>query len=126
MPEPSSLGAEFARAFVAKDHARVLELLDPAVDFRALTPNRNWEASSAERVVNGILDEWLEASDEVEELEHVETDMVADRERVGYRFRVRNPEGRFVVEQQAYVASEGGRINWMRVVCSGFRPDERA
>jgi hypothetical protein len=27
-----------------------------------------------------------------------------------------------VVEQQAYYATEGGRIAWMRVLCSGFRP----
>jgi hypothetical protein len=47
---------------------------------------------------------------------------VGDRERVGYRFRVRNPDGLFVVEQQAYLSGSDGRIEWMRVVCSGFRP----
>jgi hypothetical protein len=47
---------------------------------------------------------------------------VADRERVGYRFSVENPDGHFLVEQQAYVAERDGRICWMRVVCSGFRP----
>jgi hypothetical protein len=28
----------------------------------------------------------------------------------------------FVVEQQAYTTEKDGRINWMRVLCSGFRP----
>ena len=41
---------------------------------------------------------------------------------IGYRFSVRNPDGRFLVEQQAYLAARDGRIGWMRVLCSGFRP----
>jgi hypothetical protein len=35
---------------------------------------------------------------------------------------VRNPEGLFLVEQQAYLAERDGRIGWMRVLCSGYRP----
>jgi hypothetical protein len=27
-----------------------------------------------------------------------------------------------VVEQQVYYTSRDGRINWMRVLCTGFRP----
>jgi hypothetical protein len=54
----------------------------------------------------------------------VETDSFADRERVGYRFRVRNPEGLFRVEQQVYIGERDGRIGWMRSVCSGYRPVE--
>ena len=33
-----------------------------------------------------------------------------------------SPDGRFVVEQQAYLEERDGRIGWMRVMCSGFRP----
>jgi hypothetical protein len=47
---------------------------------------------------------------------------VADREHVAYRLRVRNAEGEFLVEQQAYYHVTGGRIDWMRVLCSGYRP----
>ena len=94
----------------------------PAIDFRGLTPNRNWEASDPDAVISSVLRQWFEDSDEIESLEHVETDSFSDRERVGYRFRGRNEDGPFVVEQQAYLATEEGRITWMRVVCSGFRP----
>ena len=52
-----------------------------------------------------LFDQWLEPKDKAESLERVESDMVADRERVGYRMTVTNPDGRFVVEQQAYVGS---------------------
>ena len=47
---------------------------------------------------------------------------VGDRDRVGYRFRVQRPDGSYVVEQQAYLSEREGRIGWMRVLCSGFRP----
>ena len=47
---------------------------------------------------------------------------MADRERVGYRFAGHNEDGPFVVEQQAYLSERDGRIDWMRVICSGMRP----
>ncbi len=68
------------------------------------------------------VDRLLEDDDEIEALEMLETDAFADRERVGYRFRVRNPEGTFLVEQRLFIAGDEGRITWMRSVCSGFRP----
>jgi hypothetical protein len=118
----TTAGAEFARALTEKDFDRMRDLLDPEIDFAGLTPSRHWQAGSPDEVIGTILRSWLDDSDEVEALEHVETDVVGDRERVGYRFTVNNPKGRFVVEQQAYLDAPHGRISWMRVVCSGFRP----
>ena len=118
----TTLGTDFANAFAAKDVERVRDLMDPDVDFRGLTPSRSWEASDADALVEILFDSWIEPADEVEGIEHVESDSFADRERVGYRFRVRNPDGHFLVEQQAYIEERDGRIAWMRVVCSGFRP----
>ena len=118
----TTAGEAFAAALAAKDFERLLGLLDPEIDFRGLTPGRFWEAGDAESVVSGVLRQWFEDSDEIESLERVETDVVADRERVGYRFVVTNPDGRFVVEQQAYLTERDGRIVWMRALCSGFRP----
>jgi hypothetical protein len=118
----TTLGAEFARAFAGKDSARMRELLHPEVDFKGLTPSRSWEASGADAVIDILFGSWLEDTDQVEGLEAVEDDAVADRERVGYRCSVTNPDGRFVFEQQAYLSARDGRIGWMRVVCSGFRP----
>jgi hypothetical protein len=122
MQEQTTLGADFAVALAAKDFDRMLDLMHPEIDFRGLTPSRFWEAGDREAVVSEVLRRWFEESDEIEALEHLESDAFADRERVGYRFSVRNPDGRFLVEQQAYLAERDGRIGWMRVVCSGFRP----
>ena len=122
MQREATIGTDFARAFAAKDADRIRELVDPGIDFRGLTPSRGWEASDADALVELLFDSWIEADAEVEAVEQVESDSFADRERVGYRFRVRNPDGEFLVEQQAYIEERDGRIAWMRVVCSGFRP----
>ena len=118
----SPLGSAFAHALARKDFAAVEGILHPDVDFRGMTPSRFWEATSASSVIDEVLRLWFEETDEIEALERMEADALADRRRVAYRLRVRNPEGSFVVEQQAYYAERDGRIGWMRVLCSGFRP----
>lgn len=117
----SPLGRAFVEALGAKDFERLAALLDPQIDFRGLTPGRTWEATDSNGLVEGVR-QWFEDSDEIEEVLAVGTGSFADRERVGYRLRVRNPDGQFVVEQQAYHTERDGRISWMRVVCSGYRP----
>jgi hypothetical protein len=122
MPEMASLASEFARALAEKDSERLRGLLASDVDFRALTPRRSWEASDPDAVLEIVFGSWFEETDEIEAVEAIETDAFADRQRVGYRFSVSNPEGRFLIEQQAYLSERDGEIAWMRVVCSGFRP----
>ena len=118
----SHLGREFAEALAAKDRDRLRELIHPEIDFRALTPRRAWEATGPDEVLDIILGHWFDDSDEIRSLEQVETDAFADRERVGYRLSVTNPEGAFLVDQQAYLNPRDGRIGWMRVLCAGYRP----
>jgi len=122
MLETTTLGAEFVQALAAKDEQRLRDLMHPEIDFRGLTPRRFWEASDADTVISVIFGHWFEDSDVIESVERVETDMVIDRERVGYRLAVRNADRRFLVEQQAYLYDRDGRIAWMRVLCSGYRP----
>lgn len=117
----NGLGDAFARAVAAKDHDRIRELLHPEVDFRGMTPGRIWEATDPAGVINA-LSLWFEDSDEIEELLALDLDAFADRERVGYRLRVRNPDGEHLVEQQAYLSERGTQIGWLRIMCSGFRP----
>jgi hypothetical protein len=122
MQHTTTLGAEYARALAHKDRDRIRELLHPEIDFRGLTPKRNWEASDPDGVLEILFGHWFEDTDTIESLDSVETDAFADRERVGYRFSVTNPDGHFVVEQQVYLDTRDGKIAWMRSVCSGFRP----
>lgn len=122
MPETATLGAEFAHALQRKDAERLAELFAPDVDFRALTPKRAWEASDPDGVIAIVLGHWFEDGDEIRTLDALDGDAFADRQRVGYRFTVENAEGRFLVEQQAYLSKRDGRIGWMRVLCAGYRP----
>jgi hypothetical protein len=122
--DSDTLGAQFARALAVKDREALTGLMHPEIDFRGMTPNRIWEAGDRDGVIGVVLGEWFEDKDEIEGLEGLETDAFADRERVGYRFRVSNPDGGHLVEQQAYLAERDGQIGWMRVVCSGFRPTD--
>jgi hypothetical protein len=120
--EDAQIGRDFAQALAATDPARLLEVLAPNVDFRALTPNRAWQTSTAGEFVADVLPVWFEETDHIDELLTLETARVADRERMGYLFRGHNGDGPFVVEQQAYYATDNGRITWLRILCSGFRP----
>src|ERR1700730_9674384 len=108
------LGREFAEALGRKDAVRLRALLRTDVDFRAMTPGRFWESDSADTVVDDILlGKWFEPSDEITEIVDIETATVGLRQRVGYRFSVTNPDGRYVVDQQAYLQPDGGRIGWL-------------
>ena len=122
MPEVTTLGADFAQAIARKDSDRLHELLSPEIDFHAMTPRRTWEASDPDAVLSIIFGHWFEDADEIDAVEALDTDAFADRQRVGYRFSVSNPEGSFLVEQQAYLSERDGQISWMRVLCAGYRP----
>lgn len=119
---PNGIGERFAQAVADKD-ARALEaLLTPDIDFRAMTPRRFWEATSAAAVVHDIIfGKWFTVTDHIEASEVVGTSTIADCHRVGYRLRLTNSTGSFVVEQQAYFGVVDGRIGWLRIMCSGFR-----
>ena len=118
------LGTQFAEALAAKDFDVIATLLHTEIDFRGMTPRKHWEAHDPDAVIGGILRSWFDDDDHIVALVHLDTDAFADRERVGYRFRVRRADGTYLVEQQAYLEVRDGRIGWMRVLCSGFRPDD--
>ena len=116
-----ALGRRFVEALAVKDPEALGAVLHPEVDFRALTPNRFWEAHDRDAVLEILLEAWFPADAALDELLLLTTDTVADREQVRFRFRGRNPNGPMIVEQQAYLAGRDGLIGWMRIVCSGQR-----
>ena len=119
---PKEIGALFAEALARKDVPGLLDVLDPEIDFRGLTPGRFWEARSATELVDEVLlGAWFEGDDHIDALEDVQLGSVADRDRVAYLLRVSSPDGVFLVEQQAYFGVDNGRINWLRILCSGYR-----
>jgi hypothetical protein len=120
---PAAVGERFVQAIAAKDVPALLDVLAPDVDFRAMTPHRFWEAATAKEIVDDvILGRWFEPSDHIDALESVESESVADCERIIYRFHVTNADGAFLVEQSAYFEVVDERISWLRVMCAGYRP----
>jgi len=119
----ATAGECFAWALAAKDSGALCALLGDPVDFQALTPGRYWQASTGRQAVEQIiLAFWFGAGDEIAELCSVTPGRVLDREHVAYRVRVRRDGRDYLVEQQAYYRTEGPRITWMRVLCSGYQP----
>ena len=118
----ATLGEQFARSLLSRDWGGVAGVLDDHVDFRGLTPGRQWEGTEARTVIDGVFKEWFEPSDEVYEILAIDTDRVVDRERVVYRARIRNDGGDFVCEQTAYYDTADNRITKLRILCSGFVP----
>lgn len=117
------LGEQLAHAMANKDADALLAVLAPDLDFKAMTPGRFWEATTAKELVEDVvLGKWLEPTDHIDELVSVEVGSVVDRATVTYRLRGHNGDGPFLVEQRAYFDVEDGQITWLRIMCSGFRP----
>lgn len=117
-----TLGEQLAKGIVAKDADALRRVLADDIDFRAMTPGRFWEATSAAEVVDEIvLGRWFEPTDHLDALERVDGGEVGGREKVTYLLRGHNDDGPFLVEQHAYYDVVDDRIAWLRVACSGYR-----
>jgi hypothetical protein len=117
------IGERFARALADRDAAALKALLRIDVDFKAMTPGKFWEAHDVDVIVDEtMLGTWFEPERRITETLAVDTDTLGPMDRVGYRFRVRRPDGEFTIEQQAYYVTDGDQISWLRIMCSGFLP----
>jgi hypothetical protein len=117
------IGERFAGALADRDAAALKALLRTDVDFKAMTPGKFWEAHDVDVIVDEtMLGTWFEPERRITETLAVDTDTLGPMDRVGYRFRVRRPDGEFTIEQQAYYVTDGDQISWLRIMCSGFLP----
>ena len=122
---PRNVAESFVEAVARHDDSALLDLLAEEVDFRGLTPGRFWEGHSPTEVADAVLGHWFEETDRIDQVTHVEHgDPVGDTERLSYRFAITNDSGTFTVEQQVYYRTADGRIEYLRVLCSGFRRRE--
>jgi hypothetical protein len=120
MSDPKTLGVAFAEAFAAKEVLQMARLMHPDIDFQGLTPKQTWTAKGTDQVVSDVLQPWFDDFDDGARLVEVASHSFADTESLTYQFTGRDAEGPFVCEQHAYLTEDGGQINWMRLVCSGF------
>jgi hypothetical protein len=117
------IGERFARALADKDAVRLKALLRSDVDFRAMTPGKFWEASDVGVIVDEtLLGTWFDPERRIIDILAIDSDSLDSLDRVGYRFKVERPDGEFTVEQQAYYRTDGEKISYLRIMCTGFLP----
>ena len=105
----------------ARDPEAIAGCFAPGALLRALTPRQLREVSGREAIAQRYL-AWLGSLDDFELLAG-DTERVADRIRVRYRFRGTDPvKGPQENEHTAYAAVEGGHIVALDLTCAGFRP----
>ena len=118
-----SPGERFARALAHQDKDALCAVLADTVDFQALTPRRHWQASTGRQAAEEII---------------LGTGSMPGRRSSScarwppgrWRTASTSPTGcgcartahDYLVEQQAYYRTDGPRITWMRILCSGYQP----
>lgn len=122
MSEPL-IAETFARAVASKNLHRLRDLVDVNLSFVGMTPSRVIMGDGVDDLID-TLGEWFDDNDAIEAIEFLDSDVWADRQRAGYRLRVKNPDGVYLVDQTAYLSLRDGRINWLRMMCAGYRPVE--
>jgi hypothetical protein len=114
---------ELLAAIGARDRARIASCFAPDAKLRALTPHRLREQDGPEAIA-GQYGYWL---DPLERFSVTAGDVVAiaDRVRLRYRFRGRDPaKGWQENEHTAYATVAAGRVAALDLTCAGFRPAE--
>lgn len=116
---PGTIGRAFAYAIARRDFGELGDLLHADVELRALTPRRTWEPAAHDAALD-VLRTWF-GDCRIDKVGCVGGTAVGDRSHLAYRFTGQRPYGPFVIEQQAYFTERDGRIDWIRILCSGFR-----
>jgi hypothetical protein len=114
---------ELLEAIRARDLQGVAACFGPGARLRALTPHRLRELDGPGAIAERYR-RWLEP---LESFAVVSGDVepIADRVRLRYRFRGRDPvKGWQENEHTAYAAVADGRIEALDLSCAGFRPSE--
>lgn len=119
--ELEEAGGKLLSGIRARDFERIADCFAEDASFRVLTPGPLRElhgpAETADRYRA-----WLDGLGGYEVLES-DAVVVADRVRVRYLFRGRDPEkGWRLNEHTGYAAVKGGKIASMILTCAGFRP----
>jgi hypothetical protein len=118
-----TVAENFASALARRDQEALRATMAPDIDFKGLTPRRFWEASNPDEVLEILLGNWFEPHDHIDGIDSLERgDDVEDVRRVSYRLAITTPDGPHTVEQQAYYRESDGRLGYLRIMCSGFRP----
>ena len=119
-----SIGTRFVEAVAAQDASAIAACFTPGVAFRALIPPGPRERAGAEEAA-ALLASWFADSTELHLVES-RTEEVSDRLLIAYRFEGVEDNEPYVVEQHLFCVLADGVIDRAHLLCSGFRPRDRA
>lgn len=115
------VGRRLLDAVRDRDYEAIAACFAPDASFRVLTPGPLRTFTGPEEAAARFRF-WLDGLEDPELLDG-DVDVIADRVRVRYRFRGRDPEkGWQLNEHTGYAAVRGGKITALNMTCAGFRP----
>jgi hypothetical protein len=121
MTDPADVGRRLIDAIVVRDYDVIADCFAADASFDVLTPHRLRRHASAAEAAE-CYRRWFESLERFQVLE-ADAVPVADRVRVRYSFRGRDPEkGWQLNEHTGYAAIEHDEIVSMTLTCAGFRP----
>jgi hypothetical protein len=115
---------ELLDGLAAQDFARLGGALATDACLRALLPSGPRQWSGAEAIADRFA-RWFGGTEDFELVEAAVGE-VGGRLHLHWRLRLRAERlgaGWFMVEQQVYADAEGGRIVWLDLLCTGYRPE---
>lgn len=115
-----------ARAVRGRDFAAIRNAFTETARMRALLPGGPREARGPDEIGQAF-EGWFGQAEQFEPIA-TSIDMVADRVRVSWKFRLRWGGEGFsrIIEQQGYAKVVDGRVGVLDLLCSGFRPEPTA
>ena len=121
--DDTAVVGELLEAIRARDTGRIAACFTTDARLRALTPHELRELVGPDAIADRYR-RWLEPLESFA-LVSGDVEPVADRVRLRYRFRGRDPvKGWQENEHTAYAAVVEGRVAALNLSCSGFRPSE--
>ena len=114
-------GEEWIQAIINQDFNYLTAICHPDIKSTLLLPKRIAHLESATDLAKEVED-WFGEYDLIEK-EQSRVAMVGEKLAIFYRLRCIESERADTIEQQLYCTVRDGRIEQLRLICSGFQPD---
>ena len=115
----TEIGEKYIKFLSERDYVKMTELFDLNVTARFLVPAGLLTINTPENLISKI-NSWFCDSDH---FELIKSDVVILGERIGvnYKFKCRENNEWFLVEQQTFSTILNGKIKFFALLCSGFQ-----
>ena len=116
------LGHEWIEAIIQKDFDRLATLCQPDVSSSLLLPKRFLTYDNVGDLTAKVKD-WYNEYDSIDK-EQARVAMVGQKLGIFYRLNCTEIGASYTIEQHVYCTIRDGRIEQLKLICSGFQPDQ--